>query len=164
MNPYFQNPMFQSVQFQNPHSQNPQFQSPQIQSPQIQSPQFQSPQIQSPQFQSPQLQNPQFQSPQIQSPQFSPQFQNAQFCQYPNIQTQGATPGLGLGVGMGFTLSFPSLEKISKPLNERVKYVINTVNYLLNKHDIGKLLEEKTLLKILHNSFFLNLFFFIKFI
>jgi hypothetical protein len=94
------------------------------------------------------------------------QFQNPQFIQYPNIQTEGVAPGLGLGVGMGggmqggigagmgVSLDFPSLEKISKPLNERVKYVINTVNYLLNNHHIGKFLKEEVVLKILHNSFF----------
>jgi hypothetical protein len=65
--------------------------------------------------------------------------------------------------GFGFTFS-ASLEKINMPLKERAKYVINTVNYLLNNHPIGKFLEEEALLKILHNSFFLNLFFLIKFI
>jgi hypothetical protein len=55
------------------------------------------------------------------------------------------------------------LEKMNMPLYERVKYVINSVNYLLNNHQIGKLLEEEILLEILHNSFFL-LVFFIKFI
>jgi hypothetical protein len=74
--------------------------------------------------------------------------------------------GVGMGVGMqGFSngLNVPSLEKMNMPLNERAKYIINSVNYLLNKHQIGKFLEEETLLKILHNSFFylfflLNLF------
>jgi hypothetical protein len=55
------------------------------------------------------------------------------------------------------------LEKMNMPLNERVKYVINTVNYLLNNHHIGKLLEEIIVFKILHSSFFLNFFFSIKF-
>jgi hypothetical protein len=139
------------------------FQSPQLQNLQTQ---FQNVQFQN-QFQNPQL------SPQLQNPQFqNPQFQNPQFGQYPNIQAQGVTPGLGLGVGMGvgmqgqpgvgmgvgmqgglggvgmqggllgvgmqggpgvgmgFTLSTPSLEKMNMPLNERVRYVVNIINYL----------------------------------
>jgi hypothetical protein len=39
---------------------------------------------------------------------------------------------------------FASLENMNKPLNKPSrKYVVNTVNYLLNNHHIGKLLEEK---------------------
>jgi hypothetical protein len=50
--------------------------------------------------------------------------------------------------------TFSSLDNMNKPLNERTNYIINTFNYLLNNHHIGKLLEEKAVLKLLHNSFF----------
>jgi hypothetical protein len=72
---------------------------------------------------------------------------------------------MGVGIQGGFSngLNVFSLEKMNMSLKERVKYVINTVNYLLNNHHIGKFLEEEILLKILHNSFF-KLVFLIKFI
>jgi hypothetical protein len=74
--------------------------------------------------------------------------------------------GFNTGMQGGFNISnaliFASLEKMNKPFNERAKYVINTVNYLLNKHDIGKLLEENILLKILHSSFFFKFVFIYK--
>jgi hypothetical protein len=78
----------------------------------------------------------------------------------PELETQGE---FGVGMDMSNTSILLSLEKMNMPLNERAKYVINTVNYLLNKHDIGKFLEEEILLKMLHSSFF-KLIFFVKFI
>jgi hypothetical protein len=67
--------------------------------------------------------------------------------------------GFGGGIQGGFinTLNvsiFPSLEKMNKPSNECVKYVINTINYLLDNHHIRRFLEEKKHLEILYNFFF----------
>jgi hypothetical protein len=112
------------------------------------------------QFQYFQNQNNQPQSQYLQYPQFqNPQFQNSNFGQYSNFQPQNLMPAFGGGIQGGFgnmlnVSIFPSLEKMNRPSNERVKYIINTVNYLLNNHHIGKLLEEKKVLKILHDSFF----------
>jgi hypothetical protein len=97
-----------------------------------------------PQYQS------QFQFPNY--PQLQNQFQN-QFGQNQNSQPKDIIPGV---FNMpSETILFPSLEKMNIPLKEHNKYVINTVNYLLNNHPIGKLLEEIIIFKILHNSFFL---------
>jgi hypothetical protein len=110
---------------------------------------------------------PQSQFQYLQYPQFqNPQFQNSNFGQYSNFQPQNPMSGFSGEIQGGFCNTsnvsiFPSLEKMNKPLNECSKYIINTVNYLLKNHHIGKFLEEIIIVKILHNSFFF--FFFINY-
>jgi hypothetical protein len=112
-------------------------------------------QVQSqPQSQPQYLQNFQFQNP---------QFQNSNFGQYSDFQRQNQMSGFNNGIEGGsdnmLNVSiFPSLEKLNKPLNEHSKYIINTVNYLLNSHHIGKFLEDIIIVKIIHNSFFFFFF------
>jgi hypothetical protein len=77
--------------------------------------------------------------------------QNGQFGQYGIFQIQGTAPGFGFGAEL---FVFSSLKNMNKPLNERPRYVINAINCLLNKHHIGKFLEEKIVLKIFYSSFF----------
>jgi hypothetical protein len=52
-----------------------------------------------------------------------------------------------------------SLEKGRLPLINRKNYIINSFDYLINQDQIGKMLEEKIVLRIFHNS--LIVFFFV---